>query len=72
MLDGSCQHALEKVLSEVSSVELEAELVQITLEIFRLYVVEDVKYCSFCIADCYMHPGKYLSNLFFRYHLRVV
>ena len=69
MLDGGCQHAVEEVFPEVPSVELEAELVQMALEIFRLHVVEDVEYCSFCIADCYMYTRKYLSNLVFRNHL---
>ena len=70
--DDGCQHAVEEVFSEVSSVELETELVQITLEIFRLHVVEDIEYCSLCIADLDMHPRKNLSNLFFRNHLRVM
>ena len=72
MLNGSCQHAVEECFSDVSSVELEAEFVQIALKIFRLYVMKDVEYRSLCIADCYMHPRKYLSNQFFWYHLRVV
>ena len=72
MLNGGCQHAVEECFSEVSSVELEAELIQIALEIFRLYIVKDIEDCPLCVADCYMHPGKYLSNLFFWYHLRVM
>ena len=72
VLNGSRQHAVEECFSEISSVELVAEFVQITLQIFRLHVVEDIKYSPLGIADCYMHPGKYLSNPFFRYYLRVM
>ena len=67
MLGDSYQHAAEECFSEKSSVELEAELVQIALKILRLYVVKDILHCGLL----YM-ARMYLANLFFSFHLQVI
>ena len=72
MPNGGSEHAIEECFSEISSVELEAEPVQVALKIFGLYIVKNIEDCPLGVADRYMHPRKYLSNLFFRYHLRVM
>ena len=59
MHNGGCQHAVEECFSEISSVEFEAELVQIALKILGLYIVEDIEDCPLSIADCYKYIKDY-------------
>ena len=54
--------------TEIPSVELITELVEVQLEEFRFYVMVSVQYAPFSIADGNMHPRQDLAHFFLVVH----
>ena len=63
------QQPVEHRLTEVSPVELVAELVQVVLKIFLLRAVIRVQQLRLAVADDRMHPREVLLGILVRDHL---